>query len=167
MARSLLCFDVVLRDCAVVLDALFRQEVRCVGLLQQGVTHVLLITENLVDSAGVPLRFTCAGENAVSHKTGDNLIHAGAFEVLPVDALYDFSLLRIDDEVIVLVFGVAEETVVVDLAMNKEFERCCSFLADMIIEYAPEIKEEVEVCMMIRFSWDNSEHMCSHFITKK
>ena len=21
--------------------------------------------------------------------------------------------------------------------------------------------------MMIRFSWDNSEHMCSHFITKK
>ena len=132
--------------------------------------------------------------------------------------------------------------------MNKDFERCCSFLADMIIKYAPEIKEEVEVCMMIkdsiddekvsrqkqfdrfcyylggvkqlldekavyaasilqiyavgcihisggfihgewslfyfalynrksislkeegmmiRFSWDNSEHMCSHFITKK
>ena len=51
--------------------------------------------------------------------------------------------------------------------MNKEFERCCSFLADMIIKYAPEIKEEVEVGMMIRFSWDNSEHMCSHFITKK
>ena len=107
-----------MRDCAVVLDALFRQEVRCVGLLQQGVTHVLLITENLVDSAGVPLRFICAGENAVSHKTGGNLIHAGAFEVLPVDALYDFSLLRIDDEVIVLVFGVAEETVVVDLYLS-------------------------------------------------
>ena len=29
--------------------------------------------------------------------------------------------------------------------MNKDFERCCSFLADMIIKYAPEIKEEVEV----------------------
>lgn len=24
--------------------------------------------------------------------------------------------------------------------MNKDFERCCSFLADMIIKYAPEIK---------------------------
>ena len=34
--------------------------------------------------------------------------------------------------------------------MNKDFERCCSFLADMIIKYAPEIKEEVEVCMMIK-----------------
>ena len=26
--------------------------------------------------------------------------------------------------------------------MNKDFERCCSFLADMIIKYAPEIKDE-------------------------
>ena len=34
--------------------------------------------------------------------------------------------------------------------MNKDFERCCSFLADMVIKYAPEIKEEVEVCMMIK-----------------
>ena len=31
--------------------------------------------------------------------------------------------------------------------MNKDFERCCSFLADMIIKYAQEIKEEVEMCM--------------------
>ena len=38
--------------------------------------------------------------------------------------------------------------------MNKDFERCCSFLADMIIKYAPEIKEEVEVCMMIKDSID-------------
>ena len=29
--------------------------------------------------------------------------------------------------------------------MNKDFELCCSFLADMIIKYAPEIKEEVEM----------------------
>ena len=24
--------------------------------------------------------------------------------------------------------------------MNKDFERCCSFLADMIIKYAPEME---------------------------
>ena len=28
--------------------------------------------------------------------------------------------------------------------MNKDFERCCSFLADMIIKYAPEIKEQFD-----------------------
>ena len=27
--------------------------------------------------------------------------------------------------------------------MNKDFERCCSFLADMIIKYAPEIKDDL------------------------
>lgn len=101
--------DVVLRDCAIVLDALLRQEVRGVGLLQQCVAHVLLVSKNLVDSAGVPHRFACAGENAVSHETGGNLVHTGTFEVLPVDALYDFSLLRINDKVPVLILSVAKE----------------------------------------------------------
>ena len=41
--------------------------------------------------------------------------------------------------------------------MNKDFERCCSFLADMVIKYAPEIKEEVEVCMMIKDSIDDEK----------
>lgn len=41
--------------------------------------------------------------------------------------------------------------------MNKDFERCGSFLADMIIKYAPEIKKEVEVCMMIKDSIDDEK----------
>ena len=41
--------------------------------------------------------------------------------------------------------------------MNKDFERCCSFLADMIIKYAPEIKEEAEMCMMIKDSIDDEK----------
>lgn len=41
--------------------------------------------------------------------------------------------------------------------MNKDFERCYSFLADMIIKYAPEIKEEVEMCMMIQESFDDEK----------
>ena len=43
------------------------------------------------------------------------------------------------------------------LAMNKDFERCCSFLADMIIKYAPEIRDEVEMCMMIKDSIDDEK----------
>ena len=41
--------------------------------------------------------------------------------------------------------------------MNKDFERCCSFLADMIIKYAPEIRDEVEMCMMIKDSIDDEK----------
>ena len=41
--------------------------------------------------------------------------------------------------------------------MNKDFERCCSFLADMIIKYAPQIRAEVEMCMMIKDSIDDEK----------
>ena len=41
--------------------------------------------------------------------------------------------------------------------MNKNFERCCSFLADLIIKYAPQIREEGEMCMMIKDSIDDEK----------
>ena len=41
--------------------------------------------------------------------------------------------------------------------MNKDFERCCSFLADMIIKYAPRIRDEVEMCMIIKDSIDDEK----------
>lgn len=41
--------------------------------------------------------------------------------------------------------------------MNMDFERCCSFLADMIIKYAPRIRDEVEMCMMIKDSIDDEK----------
>lgn len=113
--RFVIAIDVVLRNGAVVLDPLFCQEVRGIGLLKQGVSHIFLIAENLVDGAGVPFCLVSSGENAVSHKPVGDLIHAGAFEVFPVDALYDFCLLRIDDQVPVVILGVSEESIVVDL----------------------------------------------------
>ena len=41
--------------------------------------------------------------------------------------------------------------------MNKDFGCYCGFLADMIIKYASEIKEEVEMCMMIKDSIDDEK----------
>jgi hypothetical protein len=106
---------VVLRDGAIVLDALLRQEVRGIGLLKERITDVFFVAENLVDGAGVPFGFACTGKNAVSLKTGSNLIHAKALQVFPVDAPNDLSLCLIDDKVSVSVFSVAEEVIVVDL----------------------------------------------------
>ena len=113
--RLVVAFYIVLWDSAVVLDALLRQEIRGVGLLQKRVTDVFLVPENLVDGAGVPFCLTRTGENTVSLKASSNLIHAQALQVFPVDAPDDLSLLRINDKVAVSVFGVAEEAVVVDL----------------------------------------------------
>ena len=83
--------------------------------MKERVTHVLFVAENLVNGAGVPFCLASTGENAVSHKPVSNLIHAGAFEVFPVDSLYDFCLLRINDQVPIVVLGVSEEAIVVDL----------------------------------------------------
>ena len=41
--------------------------------------------------------------------------------------------------------------------MNKDFERCCSFLTDMIIKYVQEIKDEIEVYMIIKDSIDDEK----------
>lgn len=72
----MVAFDVVLRNGAVVLDPLFCQEVRGgICLLKKGVTHVLLVAEDLVDGVGVPFCLASAGEDTVSHKPVCNLIH--------------------------------------------------------------------------------------------
>ena len=116
--RFVVALDVVLRNGTVVLNPLFCQEVRGICFLKKGVTHVLLIAEDLVDGAGVPFCLASAGEDTVSHEPVGDLIHAGAFEIFSVDAFYDFCLLRIDDQVPVVIFGVSEEAIVVDLHLT-------------------------------------------------
>ena len=113
--RLVIALHIVLRDGAVVLDPLLCQKVCGIGFLKQGVAHVLLVAENLVDGAGVPFCLASAGEDTISHEPVGDLIHDGAFQIFPVDALYDFCLLRINDQVAVVIFGVSEEAIVIDL----------------------------------------------------
>ena len=111
----MIAFHIVLRNNAVVLDSGFIQEVGGVGLLKKSTTDVFFISKNLVDGAGMPLSFACSGENAITLQTGCNLIHAEAFQVFSINALYNFRLFRVDDKVAVRILCVTEEAVVVDL----------------------------------------------------
>ena len=86
--------------------------------MKQRVAHVLLVAEDLVDGAGVPFCLASAGEDTVSHKPVGDLIHVRAFKVFSVDALYNFCLLRINDQVPVVIFGVSEEAIVIDLNLT-------------------------------------------------
>jgi len=56
-------FNIILWNNAGVLHSSLVKEVSGVGLLQKGITDVFLIAENLVDGAGVPFGFACAGKN--------------------------------------------------------------------------------------------------------
>lgn len=119
---EVVAFDVVLRNGAVVLDPLFCQEVCGICFLKKGVTHVLLVAENLADGAGVPFCLASAGEDTVSHEPVGNLIHAGAFEVFSVDPFYDFCLLRIDDQVPKYYVEGSHEAII-NRVLNRKFSQ--------------------------------------------
>ena len=55
--------DVVLGQLPVVLLLFLGEEVRCVGFLQQGVPHVFLIAEDVLDGAQRPLPVPLRGED--------------------------------------------------------------------------------------------------------
>ena len=114
----MVALDVVLRNGAVVLDPLFCQEVRGYSFLEQGVAHVFLVSQDLVDGGVVPFCLARAGEDAVLLQSLGDLLHGETFEVLAVDSLDDLRLFRVDGKVPVAVLGVSEEVIVVDLYLS-------------------------------------------------
>lgn len=108
-------FNIILRNNAGVLNSGLVKKIGGVSLLEKGITDVFLIAENLVNGAGMPSRFTCAGKNTISFKSSCNLIHVVAFKVLSIDSFYDFSLLWVNNKVAFFIFGVSKEAVVVYL----------------------------------------------------
>ena len=89
--------NIILRDNAGILNTLLGQEVCSIGLLQQGVAHVLLISKDLVDRAVVPFRISSSGESSICFQVLANLLHAVTFEVFTVDSFNDLGLHRVND----------------------------------------------------------------------
>ena len=106
----MVALHIVLWNDAVILDALFSQKVCGVGLLQKRIADILFIAENLVDGAGMPFCFSSAGQDAVRFQACSNFIHAGAFQILSVNAPDDLSLIRINER----------KNVVIGLDLNRE-----------------------------------------------
>jgi len=111
-------FHIVLRQGTGVAYAFLGEKVRGYGFLKQGVAHVFLVSEDFVDGGVVPFCLARAGEDAVLLQSFGDLLHGEPFKVFPVDALYDFCLLRIDDQVPVVILGVSEEAIVIDLNLT-------------------------------------------------
>ena len=106
---------IVLGHEPIILDALLRKEVHGVGLLQEGVTDVLFVSENLGDVASVPFLASRAIFDAISYETPRDFQRAGALQVLPVDALNDLGLLGDNHQMLVFILGVPKKPLAVDL----------------------------------------------------
>ena len=72
-------FYIVLRNKTVILNSGFVKKVSGVGLLKQGITDVLLVTENFVDGACVLLFSSGTGKNTVTLQACSNLVHTETF----------------------------------------------------------------------------------------
>lgn len=87
-------FYIVLRHQIIILHYCFAQKVCGVGFWEQSISAVFLVSGNLVDGNCVPSRSTYTGENAVTLKSGSDLVHVKTFQVFSLNALYDFCLFR-------------------------------------------------------------------------
>lgn len=83
--------------------------------MQKGIADVLPIGKNLLDVALMPFEMSRSVTDVICFPASLALQEACTFQVLSVDAVDDLSLLRVDDQITVSVFGVAQEPVVVNL----------------------------------------------------
>ena len=98
----------------------------------------------------MPCGLAGSGGNAVQFKSGFDPVHAVALQVFPVDALYDFSLFRINDDIAFRILGVAQKAVVVNqhlsllvavlkpqLDVLGHWDSCCAREAIMVRSTSP------------------------------
>ena len=106
--------DIVLRHNAGILYPLFTEAVHGVGLLQERIAHVLLISQNQAYAVIMPFCASASIRNAITLQSLSNLLAACALKILPEDTLDDFCLFRIDDQVPFIVLVVAEKAAGID-----------------------------------------------------
>ena len=126
--RFVVSFNIIQRNDAGILNSSLVKKIGGVSLLKKGVTDVFFISENLVDGACMPSRFTSAGKNTICLKACSYLIHTVAFKVLSVDSLYNFSLFRVNDKVAFFIFGVTKDAVVVNVCLTVPVSELKSML---------------------------------------
>lgn len=100
-------FHIVFRTLTIVGAALLVQNADRVCLLQKGITNVLFVGQDLLNVALMPFLVAGSVLDAICFQASLDLQEAGPFQILPVDAADDFSLLRVNDQIAFRILGVA------------------------------------------------------------
>ena len=98
---------IIFRPLPIVGTALLIQNADRVGLLQESITDVLFVGQNLLNVALMPFLVAGSVRDAVCFQASLDLQKAGPFQVLPVNAADDFCLLRVYDQITFSVLGIA------------------------------------------------------------
>lgn len=79
-------FYIILRCDAVIGHTGLVQDIDGAGLLEQCIPDVFLIGKDFLNCAGVPLLISCPGQDAIRFQSMADHIHAGTFQIFPIDA---------------------------------------------------------------------------------
>ena len=119
--RLMVSLNVILRHNASILNSLLFEKIYSVGLLQQGITHVLFVFKYLPDSAVMPAWIATGCQNAVVFQTSADSLTACTFKIFTKNTFDDFRLFCVNDEVAIRILVISEKAACIDhnLALLK------------------------------------------------
>ena len=110
---------IVHRAFATVLFDLFVDAVRHIGFLQQGVSNVLFIGQDIVDDGGRPALYTLCGGNTVLVQLPLDLSQGAAVQIPVVNAADDLRFLRYDLRLSVRPLPVSQHLLVLEGDLSR------------------------------------------------
>ena len=111
----MIVLDIILWNQPFILHTLFGKKICGDSLLQEGITNVLFVSENLTQCCCNPLGFARCRLNTISLQTFADDVVAVTFQIFPKDAFYHFSFFLVDDELSVFILVISKKTCGADL----------------------------------------------------
>ena len=105
---------IILWHDAFVDDFFLGHKVYRIGLLEQGISHVFLISEHFAYYRAVPLFLSCGSLNLLLLQVFGYLSHAVAFQIKAENQFHNLCLLRYNDQIPFFIFGVSHKFVMID-----------------------------------------------------
>ena len=106
---------IILRNKSLILYSFFGKKVSAYRLLQEGITDVLFVSENLTQCCCTLFGFARCRLNTVSLQSPADDVVAVTFQIFPKDSFHHFSFFLVDDELSVFILVISKKTCGADL----------------------------------------------------
>ena len=110
----MISLDVVLGDDTSVFHPLFLKIIYGIGLLQEGIPHVLFVFKNQTYACIIPFGFASWCQNPITFQPLCNLLTAFSFKIFSEDTLDNLCLFRIDNQMPIFIFVIAKKASGID-----------------------------------------------------
>ena len=106
-------FNIILRNQSVVWNTLLLQEIHHIGLLQKGISDILFVLEDFLQSFWSPFLLSTTCQNTVSLQASANLMQTCTFQVLSVNSFDYFRSVWGNNQLAFFIFGISKKTIMI------------------------------------------------------